>query len=225
MGNRPFPSLAAVESRAENTYSTLLYCTLAALPMHSMHMDHVASHIGKAEGIVSLLRGIPVLTSPVAQTINTPAGPVSTGRQQALLLPLDIMAKAGVREQDVFRNGPAAKGFKDAIFEVATRANDHLITARTILSRFKQGQDAGHAFEHEGEEGHAYGGGATKTMADGLDLQLVAETARAFSTFLHAISIQLYLDNLQKADFDPWRVASSYKLSWRIFMASIRKKI
>ncbi|CAI0654111.1 unnamed protein product, partial [Colletotrichum noveboracense] len=47
MDNRPFASLAALEEYAENTYSTLMYAVLAAMPLRSMQVDHLASHIGK----------------------------------------------------------------------------------------------------------------------------------------------------------------------------------
>ena len=63
MENKPFVSLAALEDYAENTYATLMYMTLAAMPLQSVHMDHLASHIGKACGIVATLRGIPILLS------------------------------------------------------------------------------------------------------------------------------------------------------------------
>lgn len=33
----------------------------------------------------------------------------------------------------MFRKGPEAKGLRDAVFDTATRANDYLITARTLI--------------------------------------------------------------------------------------------
>ena len=71
--NKPFASLAALEDYAENTYATLMYMTFAAMPLRSVHMDHLASHIGKACGIAATLRGIPVLAAP-SQPIQGPAG-------------------------------------------------------------------------------------------------------------------------------------------------------
>ncbi|CRK48601.1 hypothetical protein BN1723_008094 [Verticillium longisporum] len=59
MDNRPFATLASLEEYAEKTYATLMYATLAALPVQSVHADHLASHIGKAAGIVAVLRGVP----------------------------------------------------------------------------------------------------------------------------------------------------------------------
>ncbi|KAF3770603.1 hypothetical protein M406DRAFT_285350 [Cryphonectria parasitica EP155] len=213
MDNRPFTNLAALEDYAENTYSTLMYITLAAMGMRSVHMDHLASHIGKACGIVAVLRGVPILAAP-PRPVQTPAGGVEAGnnRSQALLLPLDVMAEVGLREEDVFRHGPNAPGLQDAIFKVATRANDHLITARDMLNNIHQNMDPGHEYEHQGESGHLYEGayeeGATK-----------AEVKRGFGVLLEAVPSSDYLERIEKANFDPFQIRNSWKLPWRIWRA------
>lgn len=40
------------------------------------------------------------------------------------------MQRHGVVEEDVLRNGSAAKGVRDAVYEIGTRGMDELITAR-----------------------------------------------------------------------------------------------
>lgn len=218
MDNRPFPSMAALEEYAENTYSTLMYATLAAMPMQSMQMDHLASHIGKAAGISAVLRGIPVLAAP-QQAVRSPDGgaEVGRGRDPALLLPLDVMAEANVREEDVFRQGPSASGFQDAVFTAATRANDHLITAREMLKNLRAGQDAGHDFEHQGEGGHVYDHGEESDVA--------RDIGRSFGVLLEAIPVQEYLSSLESQNFDPFAVRSSWKLPWRIWQALRKEQI
>ena len=37
-----------------------------------------------------------------------------------------------ISQEEIFRKGPV-KGLEDAIFEIATLAHDHLLTARTFL--------------------------------------------------------------------------------------------
>ncbi|MBE7181123.1 MAG: squalene/phytoene synthase family protein, partial [Terriglobus roseus] len=156
LGNPPYASVAALETYAENTYATLLYLTLQALPVHSVTADHLASHVGKATGIAAVLRGLPLVAFPPPPNKHSAPGTV---RQGAVTLPLDVMAEAGLREEDVLREGPAAPGLRDAVFAVATRANDHLITAREMLRNLRAGGDVGHAFEHGDEEGHGHGHG------------------------------------------------------------------
>lgn len=140
-------------------------------------------------------------------------------RQGAVMLPLDVMAEAGVREEDVLRQGASAPGLRDAVFTVATRASDHLITARTMLGNVRKGEDVGHDFEYEGEEEHNYSeAGSLGSQND--------EVNRAFGVFMPAVSTQLWLERLQKVDFDIFRDelrAREWRLPWRAYWAFRRK--
>lgn len=219
MDNRPFTSLADLEDYAENTYATLMYMTLAAMPVRSVHIDHLASHIGKACGIVAVLRGVPVLAAP-PRPVKTPTG-VDAGhnRSQALLLPLDVMAEAGLREEDVFRTGPAAPGLQDAVFKVATRANDHLITAREMLKNMQQGMEPGHDYEHRAEPEHAY---EEDIYSEG---STDAALKRGFGVLLEGVPANDYLLRVEGVNFDPFQVRSSWKLPWRIWQALRKHQI
>ncbi|KAJ5356541.1 hypothetical protein N7517_011150 [Penicillium concentricum] len=227
--NDPYPNIAALESYAENTYSTLMYLTLSALPMASVTADHVASHIGKAVGISAVLRGLPFVAFP-APPAQAPAGGAAGSaigggaKQGAVMLPLDVMAEAGVREEDVLRYGAQAEGLRDAVFTVATRASDHLITAQQMLSNLHAGEDVGHDFEHEGEEGHEYDvSPGARSGESPLD-----EVNRAFGVFLPAVSTRLWLDRLEKQDFDvfsPELLRSEWRLPWKAYSAYRRKSL
>lgn len=226
LGNPPYPTLSSLESYAENTYSTMLYLTLSALPQASITTDHIASHIGKAMGIAAVLRGIPLVAFPPQQLVST-SGSVtgSSGPAHgAVLLPLDVMAEAGVKEEDVFRQGAAASGLRDAVFVVATRANDHLITAREMLSKLRSEGTLGHDFEHQNEEEHRY---SAQQLNAGADVQL-AEVEKAFGVFMPSISTQLWLDRLQKADFDIFDNSlrtADWKLPWKAYWAFSRRAL
>lgn len=50
-----------------------------------------------------------------------------------MVIPAEITAKHGVNQEEVFRRGPQATGIEDAVFEFATIANDHMITAREMF--------------------------------------------------------------------------------------------
>ncbi|KAK5681848.1 hypothetical protein LTS10_006381 [Elasticomyces elasticus] len=229
LSNPPYPSLSALESYAENTYSTLLYLTLQSLPLSSVSADHIASHIGKATGIAAVLRGLPIIAFPGPRNKhsnqNQFGGDVGASRQGAVTLPLDVMAEAGVREEDVLRNGSSAKGLRDAVFAVATRANDHLITSRQLLASIRAGEAEDHEFEHAGEDEHIYlptklAGGKAETQAQELE--------RGFGVFMPAIATQLWLDRLEKADFDvfnPKLRQTDWRLPWKAFWAWQRRRI
>ena len=195
-----FGTLTELESYAESTYSTLLYLTLSALPVHSVTMDHLASHIGKAAGITAILRGVPLLAFPSPPNHHS-SSPVGMGlpsrdKRGTVALPLDVMSQSGLREENVLREGGKADGLQDAIFTVATRASDHLITARTMLMNVRQNKDPGHDYEHIHEAGHEY-----HHTEDGVEPS--DEYKRSYGVLMGpSVSTQLWLDKLQKVDFD-----------------------
>ncbi|RAH46381.1 uncharacterized protein BO95DRAFT_442256 [Aspergillus brunneoviolaceus CBS 621.78] len=227
--NDPYPTLAALETYAENTYSTLFYLTLSALPMASVTADHLASHVGKAVGIAAVLRGLPLVAFPQQQQQQQQNPGAGVGqynnKQGAVMLPLDVMAQAGLREEDVFRQGAEAPGLRDAVFTVATRANDHLITAQQMLSNLRAGQDVGHEFEHEGEEGHTYEHTHTPQQRAETPLE---EVNRAFGVLMPAIPTRLWLARLESFDFDIFRpelLRSDWTLPWKAYWAFKRKAL
>ena len=226
LDNRPFVSLADLETYAENTYSTLLYLTLQSLPFSSLTLDHLASHIGKAAGIVTVLRGLPLIAFPAPPNQHFNSQGLSPGVQEvrkesqtgSVVLPLDVMAECGVREEDVLRQGGEAKGLKDAVFKVATRGSDHLITARSMLQSIRKGEDVGHAFEYEGEEGHEYGEVGGGKGRGGQN----EEVDRAFGVLMPAVSTDLWLRRLEKVDFDVFDEGlrrREWKLPWKAWLA------
>lgn len=226
LGNPPYPTLASLESYAENTYSTLLYLTLTALPQASITTDHIASHIGKAMGISAVLRGLPFIAFPPQQPTGATASISGnhSAQQGAVLLPLDVMAEAGVKEEDVFREGAAAHGLRDAVFTVATRANDHLITAQEMLTKLRSEGTVGHDFEHQDDAERMY---APQDQNAGQERQL-AEVEQAFGVFMPAVSTQSWLDRLQKADFDlfdPELRKVDWKLPWKAYWAYNRRRL
>jgi NADH dehydrogenase [ubiquinone] 1 alpha subcomplex assembly factor 6 len=226
LGNPPYPTLTSLESYAENTYSTMLYLTLSALPQASLTTDHIASHIGKAMGIVAVLRGIPLVAFPPTQPLGT--SNLTTGSsgpaQGAVLLPLDVMAEASVKEEDVFRKGAAAPGLRDAVFAVATRASDHLITAREMIAKLRSEGTVGHEYEHQNDAEHQY---SAQQLNTGSEAKL-AEVEKAFGVFMPSVATQSWLDRLEKVDFDIFDASlrsSDWKLPWKAYWAYSRRKI
>jgi NADH dehydrogenase [ubiquinone] 1 alpha subcomplex assembly factor 6 len=187
--------------------------------MTSLSADHVASHIGKATGIATILRGLPLLAFPPPPNHHSNqggmAGQVGATRQGSVMLPLDVMARHGVREEQVLREGAEASGLKDAVFEVATRASDHLITAREMVKNLRAGQDAGHDFEHGNEEEHInYASPQASTSAQ--------EIQQAFPVYLSAVPTSLWLERLQKHDFDvfaPKLRVTDWRQPWKTWLA------
>lgn len=222
LDNPPYPTLSAVESYAESTYSTILYLTLSSLPLYSVTVDHLASHIGKASGIVALLRGLPLLAFPAPQNNHTKPGTLEriTNQQGSISLPLDVMAETGLKEEDVFRQGASAPGLQDAVFTVATRANDHLITAREMLKNLRAGRDVGHDFEHQDDDGHDY------PIHDRTNDSSIRELDRGFGALMPAVATRLWLERLEKVGFDVFRPelrTRDWRLPWKAYWAFKRR--
>ena len=214
-----YASLSELEQYGENTYSTLLYLILQAIPLNSMSLDHLASHIGKAAGIVAILKGFPILAFPPPPNHHSsPHGqlgmPPSNSRRGQITLPLDVMSQSGVRETDVFAEAGNAPNLKDAVFKVATRASDHLITARTLMKNVRAGEAPDHDYEHEYDEGHEYakyGTGVRQSAQSRSD-----ELKKGYGVLMGpAVSAQLFLDRLQKVDFDIFD-ASLRRPEWKL---------
>lgn len=113
-------TIEELEQYAENTVSTILYTTLQAGGITSTAADHAASHIGKASGLLLLLRSLPYHASRNRQFSYIPA---KVAEKHGLLV------KTG-SETDI-RLEPS-QGLCDAVFEMASVANSHLVKAREL---------------------------------------------------------------------------------------------
>ncbi|KAI0754972.1 Squalene/phytoene synthase-domain-containing protein [Daedaleopsis nitida] len=118
-------TLESLTSHAESTTSTYLYLLLSLLGLSSSStFSHAASHLGVAHCMSILLRALPYHASK--------------GR---MVIPGEVTARHGVRQEDVFRRGGNADGISDAVFEFATVANDNLLTAREMFRQ--SGEESG----------------------------------------------------------------------------------
>ncbi|KAK3038470.1 hypothetical protein RJ639_029768 [Escallonia herrerae] len=109
-----------LEQYAENTASTMLYSTLQAGGIRSTAADHAASHIGKASGLLLLLKSIPYHASRNHQFSYIPA---KVAAKHGLLV------KQGGQSQIRM---DSREGLSDAVFEMASVANAHLQKAREL---------------------------------------------------------------------------------------------
>ncbi|KAI0071696.1 hypothetical protein K474DRAFT_1686957 [Panus rudis PR-1116 ss-1] len=162
-------TLDSLLAHAESTSSTFLYLLLSLLNLSSSHtLSHAASHVGVTQTISTLLRSLPF-----------------HAQRGRLVIPAEITAKHGVNQEEVFRQGGNAKGIDDAVYEFATVANDHLITAREMFK----------------ESGGKVPG-------------------QARPVFLSAIPAALYLERLEKVNFDAFHPSlqmKTWRLPWRVW--------
>ncbi|KAL2084520.1 hypothetical protein ACEWY4_020038 [Coilia grayii] len=112
--DRAYRSLKELESYSENTQSSLLYLLLETLGVKDVHADHAASHIGKAQGIVTCLRATPYHS-----------------QRRRVYLPMDICMLHGVSQEDFIR-GSREQNVRDVVYDIASQAHVHLQHARSF---------------------------------------------------------------------------------------------
>ncbi|XXG77831.1 hypothetical protein AAC387_Pa08g1905 [Persea americana] len=113
-------TIGELEKYAEDTVSTLLYTTLQAGGIRSTAADHAASHIGKASGLLLLLKSLPYHASHGGRFSYIPADVAS---KHGLLM------KQGGRLEILMEPSEA---LSNAVFEIASVANIHLQKARDL---------------------------------------------------------------------------------------------
>ncbi|EDL05661.1 NADH dehydrogenase (ubiquinone) complex I, assembly factor 6 isoform X7 [Mus musculus] len=114
LDDKAYRSMQELENYAENTQGSLLYLTLEVLGVKDLHADHAASHIGKAQGIVTCLR----------------ATPYHSSRRQ-VFLPMDVCVQHGVSQEDFLRRNQD-KNVRDVVYDIASQAHLHLKHARSF---------------------------------------------------------------------------------------------
>lgn len=107
--NRLFVTTTELEQYAEESVSSIFYLLAKILKCENLDVDHALSHLGKAQGIVNMLR---------AQS--------RPDRSKGVCIPQETMLQHGVSQERILRNKIDDKGVQDCVFEVASVANSHL---------------------------------------------------------------------------------------------------
>lgn len=110
-------TMQELENYCEDTVSSLLYLSLESLNIRDINADHAASHIGKAIGIVTLLKAFPY-----------------HAKEKQIYIPNQIAAKYKVNSESIF-NGEMTSSLSDAIFEIASIAHEHIELSREMSSK------------------------------------------------------------------------------------------
>ncbi|XP_019558491.2 NADH dehydrogenase (ubiquinone) complex I, assembly factor 6 homolog [Aedes albopictus] len=113
--NLRFVTTKQMEEYVENSVCSVLYLLLEAHGVRNVHADHAASHLGKAQGIVNLLRSIPYQE-----------------RRNVVPVPQEVLMQHGVNQERVLRNRKEDKGVEEVIFQLAGLAHQHLEKARKL---------------------------------------------------------------------------------------------
>ncbi|XP_054009620.1 NADH dehydrogenase (ubiquinone) complex I, assembly factor 6 [Hylaeus anthracinus] len=120
LNNSLIQNINEIEKYAEYSTSSIYYLLLEAHGITNINADHVASHMGKAHGIVNLIRSIPY-----------------NAKKRVNMLPQDILMKYGVSTEAVFQGEPS-KDLKNVIFDIASCGKLHLDAAISLKSKMEK---------------------------------------------------------------------------------------
>jgi NADH dehydrogenase [ubiquinone] 1 alpha subcomplex assembly factor 6 len=108
--HRTFQTLQSLEDFAESTQSQLLYLQLQSAGIQSSDADHAASHLGKAVGLTSMLRGMHQFL-----------------KQGTHYFPVDLCTKHSVVPERLLQGEELdSAGVREIVFEMASVAHVHL---------------------------------------------------------------------------------------------------
>ncbi|XP_035222134.1 NADH dehydrogenase (ubiquinone) complex I, assembly factor 6-like isoform X2 [Stegodyphus dumicola] len=114
LNDKPFLSIKELEEYSNMAVVPVYLLILQTLGITSVHCDHVASHIGIAQGICNILRGIPYNASK--------------GR---VFLPLELMSKHRLSQEGLL-HGDQKKNLQDAVYDLSCVAHQHLQMGRKL---------------------------------------------------------------------------------------------
>lgn len=118
-------TIAELEQYSEDTVSTILYMTLQAGGINSTFADHAASHIGKASGLLLLLKSLPYHTNRNRLSSYIP---IEVASKQGLLIDHKKFGEREIRMD-------SRENLCNAVFEMASVANAHLEKARELVGK------------------------------------------------------------------------------------------
>lgn len=122
--NLMFSTVEELEQYSEISTSSIYYLLLKISGVEDLHVDHAASHLGKAQGISNCLRTLGAVTA--RQTRGLSALPP---------IPQEILLKHGCSYEKVLRQHPDDIAVQNCVFDVASVAKIHLEKARSMNNK------------------------------------------------------------------------------------------
>lgn len=121
INNQQIGTIEDLEKCADtnNIYYILFNC----MNLKNVDCDHAASHVGKAELLCGVAKNL-----------------IKKSTQSVYYLPTDLLIKHKISQQDLFNSSERIlrskqQNLKDLAFDLCTRANEHLKSARSLRSK------------------------------------------------------------------------------------------
>jgi NADH dehydrogenase [ubiquinone] 1 alpha subcomplex assembly factor 6 len=130
----PFQTLDDLEKYCDSTVSPVYYLIIESalnseennnqklVSKQRLVLDHIASHLGRGQGISNILRGVS-----------------HNAKHNRCYIPSELLIKYKTSHEDFLRV-KQLKNVKDVCFEMASNANQHIETAQTLIKQIDKNQ-------------------------------------------------------------------------------------
>ncbi|KAJ3381093.1 hypothetical protein HDU84_005382 [Entophlyctis sp. JEL0112] len=190
-----FETVSALETHAERANASMLYLQLEACGVRDFAVDRVASDIGKSLGIISALRAIPA-DFAASMPLSVPAEILQ--RHANGTLPSTSFAEGKQQMHMLTAADPRRRAMSDAVFDLATVANNRMATALAEIRELVANTETG-----------------AQTRAGGAAGSLFSPHGAANAGLMPAIAGRLFLRRLEAVDFDVFDRRLSRR-DWRL---------
>ncbi|CAF0820452.1 unnamed protein product [Didymodactylos carnosus] len=120
LNDMPFDNMDKLEAYIEQSVTPIYYLLLELYGQRTLNSDHIASHLGRAQGIVNIVRGIPY-----------------NAVKRRCFIPLSYLIQHNISQQDIFNLNFSNEHVRLVIFDMCTRAYYHMKKAIDLFENDK----------------------------------------------------------------------------------------
>ncbi|CAF1634823.1 unnamed protein product, partial [Adineta ricciae] len=114
----PFADIEQLESYLEQSITPTYYLLLELAKQRSLNADHIASHLGRSQGLINVVRGVPY-----------------NAQKRRCFIPLSYLVEQNLSQQDVVNGDFTNEKFRQIIYQLCNRSCFHL---RKSVELFEQ---------------------------------------------------------------------------------------
>ncbi|KPM11163.1 Squalene/phytoene synthase-like protein [Sarcoptes scabiei] len=130
LGSFPFNTLEELEKYAESSIVSLYYLINEEIislssnqtsSSHHLNLDHLANHLGKAQGLINTLRGVR-----------------HNSKNRRCYIPTDVLVETKSSHESFLQCSSDDPNLIEAVYTIASRSNEHLIQAKELFEKLSR---------------------------------------------------------------------------------------
>ena len=120
LNDAPFADLEQLEAYLDQSISPTFYLLLELTQKRTLNGDHIGSHLGRAQGLINVVRGIPY-----------------NARQRRCFLPLALLVEEKLAQQDLLNGNFGSEACRQVVHRLCNRSHSHLQKVLQLLPKEK----------------------------------------------------------------------------------------